>query len=250
MNKRIPLRILLWLLLFGAIGVFVFSAYNWLDIRQEYTAASAAYDDIRDRALYDADSTDRDAELGIPARGIDWDELHQINEDIIGWIYSPGTVIDYPVMRADDYSWFLSRLPDGTFNANGSIFLDFNHSPDFSDPISVLYGHHMRSGAMFGTLPGYRNQSYFDDHPVMFLYTPHTNFRIDLMYGFVVAERQWRARAFMFEENIPSLLEFAADNTTFESGVNWQEGDRILAMSTCEYDFDDARYVVLGILRY
>jgi sortase B len=245
MNKRI----LLWILLVAALGVFAYAAHGYWQVQQVYASGNAAFDAIRNLAIYDGEPTDEDAYWGIPPKGIDWDALREINEDTIGWIYSPGTVIDYPIMRADDYSWFLSRLPDGTFNANGSIFLDFNHSPDFSEPISVIYGHHMRSGAMFGTLNHYRQQSFFEDHPVMFLYTPQRNYRVDLMYGFVVAEGEWRARAFMFQENIPSLLAFADDRTTFRSDISWSEGDRILAMSTCEYDFDDARYVVLGILR-
>lgn len=103
---------------------------------------------------------------------------------------------------------------------------------------------------MFGSLNGYRSQSFYDSHPVMFLYTPQRNYRIDLMSGFVLAERQWRENAFMFPENLPQLLDFASKNTTFESSVTWTEGDRILGMSTCEYDFDGARYVVLGIMRY
>lgn len=103
---------------------------------------------------------------------------------------------------------------------------------------------------MFGTLNLYRRQAFFEDHPVMFLYTPERNYRVDLMYGFLVAEGEFRANAFMFQENVPSLLEFAAERTTFESDVSFQSGDRLLGMSTCEYDFDNARYVVLGILRY
>ena len=245
MNKRI----LLWILLVAALGVFVYAAHGYWQLQQVYAQAATAFEEIREVAIYEGEPIQDDEYWGIPTKGIDWDALREINPDTIGWIYSPGTVIDYPVMRGEDYSWFLSRLPDGTFNANGSIFLDYNHSPDFSEPISVIYGHHMLSGAMFGTLPNYRQQSFFEDHPVMYLYTPQRNYRVDLMYGFVVAEGQWRARGFIFQENIPSLLTFAAENTTFESEVQWQVGDRILAMSTCEYDFDDARYVVLGVLR-
>ena len=245
MNKRI----LLWMLLVAALGVFVYAAHGYWQLQQVYAQAAAAYEEIRDVAIYEGEPIEDDEYWGIPTKGIDWDALRAINPDTIGWIYSPGTVIDYPVMRGEDYTWYLSRLPDGTFNANGSIFLDYNHSPDFSDPISVIYGHHMLSGAMFGTLPNYRQQSFFENHPVMYLYTPQRNYRVDLMYGFVVAEGQWRARGFIFQENIPTLLTFASENTTFNSEVQWQVGDRILAMSTCEYDFDDARYVVLGILR-
>jgi len=246
MNKRI----FLWILLVAALAVFGYSGFRYYQIQEIYASGNAAYGAIRGH-VGEGDGSDRDAELGIPPRDIDWDGLHaDVSPDIIGWIYSPGTPIDYPIMRTDNYVHFLSRLPDGTFNANGSIFLDFNHSPDFSDLLSIIYGHHMRSGAMFGTLNAYRRQAFFEDHPVMFLYTPERNYRVDLMYGFLVAEGEFRANAFMFQENVPYLLEFAAERTTFESDVSFQPGDRLLGMSTCEYDFDNARYVVLGILRY
>jgi sortase B len=65
----------------------------------------------------------------------------------------------------------------------------------------------------------------------------------------VIGAGQWTEHAFMYQENIVSLIEYAAKNTTFTSGVNYQEGDRVVALSTCSYEFNDARYVVLGILR-
>jgi sortase B len=83
----------------------------------------------------------------------------------------------------------------------------------------------------------------------MYLYTEKENFRIDILYGFVIGAGQWRDRAFMYEINISDLLAYAKTNTTFESGAEYEEGDRIIAMSTCSYDFEDARYVIVGRLR-
>ena len=180
---------------------------------------------------------------------IDFDVLKTINERADSWLYSPGTVIDYPVMVADDYDYYLNHLPDGTVNANGSLFIDYNNAPDYSDPLTVIYGHHMKSGRMFGSLVGYKGQKYYEDHPVMYIYTEQGKNRLDLMYGCVIDAGQWSERAFMYSENIDDLLAYAAENTTFKSGVEYNEGDRIVALSTCSYEFDEARYVVLGILR-
>jgi sortase B len=180
---------------------------------------------------------------------IDFDALGEINEDAVAWLYCPDTVIDYPVMRADDYSYYLNHLPDGAQNVNGSVFIDYNCASDFTDPLTVLYGHHMKSGMMFGSLNGYKNQEYFEEHPYMYLYTQQGDYRIDLIYGCVIDAGQWRERAFMYPENVESLLAYAAYNTTFESGAEYSEGDRVVAMSTCSYEFNNARYVVLGVLR-
>ena len=185
----------------------------------------------------------------VPDQGIDFAALKTINSDAVAWLYSPGTLIDYPVMKADDYNRYLHYLPNGTANANGSLFIDYNNAPDFSGRLTVIYGHNMKSKKMFGSLPGYKDQAYYDDHPYMYLYTEHGNYRIDLLYGFVIGAGQWRSRAFMYDLNTDELLAYAAHRTTFQSGAEYKDGDRIVALSTCSYEFDDARYVVIGILR-
>jgi len=188
-------------------------------------------------------------QIAIPDMAIDFAALKAINADSAAWLYSPDTVIDYPVMRATDYSYYLQHLPNGSLNANGSLFIDYNCAPDFSDSLTIIYGHHMKSGRMFGSIVGYKKQAYFDAHPNMYLYTADGSYRIDLIYGCVIGAGQWRERAFMFKENLDSLLTYAAHNTTFSSDVAYAEGDRVVALSTCSYEFDNARYLVIGVLR-
>jgi sortase B len=180
---------------------------------------------------------------------IDFNALKAINRNAVAWLYSPDTVIDYPVMRTSDYSYYLDKLPDGSKNANGSLFIDYNNASDFSSALTVIYGHNMKSGRMFGSLPSYKSQSYYNKHPYMYLYTERRSYRLDLIYGCTIGAGQWRERAFMYAENVASLISYAAHNTTFNSGVSYQSGDRVVALSTCTFEFNDARYVVLGILR-
>ena len=190
--------------------------------------------------------TEENGKIYIPEIGINFDNLSAVSGDAVAWLYCPDTVIDYPVMKAEEYSYYLNHLPDGTQNANGSLFIDFNNAPDFSEALTVIYGHNMRSKMMFGSLAGYKSQGYYDEHPYMYLYTKEANYRIELLYGCVVGAGQWRERAFMYGENAGALIEYAAQNTTFESGAVYSEGDRIIAMSTCSYEFENARYVVIG----
>jgi len=187
--------------------------------------------------------------IDIPDISIDFNALRAINPDASAWLYCPDTAIDYPVMRADDFEYYLRHLPDGTVNANGSLFTDYNNAADFSGGLTVIYGHHMKSGQMFGSLTGYKKQAYFEAHPYMYLYTGDANYRIDLIYGFVIGAEVWRERAFMLEANSDDLLAYAARKTTFASGAEYAQGDRLVALYTCAYDFDDASYVVLGVMR-
>ncbi|MCL2125347.1 MAG: class B sortase [Oscillospiraceae bacterium] len=197
----------------------------------------------------ESDEAERVYDIYIPGVEIDFAALREINKDAAAWLYSPGTVIDYPVLESDNYSYYLNHLPDGTVNANGSLFIDYNSEPDFSGPLTVVYGHHMKSGSMFGSLVEYKRQEYFDEHPFMYLYAEHGDYRIDVMYGVVIGAGQWKERAFMYAENIDAFVEYAEANSTFVSGVVFEEGDRLVALSTCSYEFDDARYVVLGVLK-
>jgi sortase B len=158
-------------------------------------------------------------------------------------------MIDYPIVRATEYDYYLHRLPDGTFNANGTLFIDYNWK-DFSDRFLIVYGHNMKSGRMFGSLSNYKRQEYFNAHPYLYLYTEQgEKYRIELMYGCVIGAGQWRDRAFMFDVNMDSLLAYAAHNTTFSSDIQYTQGDKIITLSTCSYEFDGARYVVIGVLR-
>ena len=184
-----------------------------------------------------------------PDMPIDFAALWSVNPDATAWLYCPDTVIDYPVMRAKDYDYYLRRLPDGTYNVNGSLFIDYNCTPDFADRLTVIYGHNMRSGQMLGSLKGYKGQAYYEKHPYMYLYTGQEICRVDLLYGCVIGAGQWRDRAFMYEMNLDALLAYAARNTTFASKAQYAPGDRVVALSTCSYEFDGARYVVIGVLR-
>ena len=258
------------------IGIMAYTGTELVKAQQIYSEGNMIYDNLRNQ-IRDADFNyswideniqhdeygryseygQSDSAIGsynapriyVPFLDIDFDLLEKVNPDSAAWLYSPNTAIDYPVMRASDYNYYLKHLPDGTRNANGSLFIDYNNSPLFDDRLTVIYGHHMKSGSMFGSLVGYKKHSYYEQNPYMYLYTENGNYRIDLLYGFVVDAGGWSERAFMFEENVDELLAYAKANTTFVSNAAYEDGDQIIALSTCSYEFDDARYVVLGILQ-
>jgi len=261
-------RIIALVVLFVALGVVVYSATQLIAANKIYAEGNMSYEDLRGQVRTvplpglgsqstatspgsQGSETDPTSEprVEIPPLEINYAALGAINADAAAWLYCPDTVIDYPVMRATDYDYYLNHLPDGTYNANGSLFIDYNNASDFSDRLTVIYGHHMQSKAMFGSLVGYKSQRYFDEHPYMYLYTEQGNYRIELIYGCVIGAGQWRERAFMYSENVDSLMAYAAHNTTFSSDVAYAPGDRIVVLSTCSYEFNDARYVVIGVLR-
>lgn len=176
--------------------------------------------------------------------------LRDKNSDVIAWIYGPGTVINYPVVQGTDNEFYLTHMFDGRENKCGSIFMDSLNESDFSNANSVLHGHHMKNGTMFASLMKYESQSYFDSHPVFWLTTPEKSYRVEIFSGFVTStdSEVWQL-SFATEEEHQKWLDKMVANSAFESEIKPSVDDHILTLSTCSYEYDDARFVVLGILR-
>ncbi len=184
--------------------------------------------------------------LGI---SVDFDALRSINPEAVGWIYCPDTAINYPVVQGSDNDYYLRHLLDGTSNRNGTIFADANNSSGFADQNTILYGHHMKNGAMFASLEGYREQAYFDQHPVLYLLTPEGDYQLQVFSACVTsASDEVYTLQFGDAEDYRLWLNRQAARSDIESSVSVAETDRVITLSTCAYDFDDARYVVLAKL--
>lgn len=180
---------------------------------------------------------------------VNFEYLHGINEDVAGWIYCEDTPISYPFLQSPDNDYYLYRLVDGTQNPSGSLFLDFRNQFDMSDWNSVIYGHNMHDGSMFASLNEYKKQEYYDAHPVMYLLTPEKQYKVELVAGILS-----RADASFYDFPVPEdrreeVVRDWLKASTFETKTQIQPDDRFVTLSTCSYEFSDARYVVIGILR-
>lgn len=107
----------------------------------------------------------------------------------------------------------------------------------------------MRSGAMFAALDGYKCQSFYDAHPTMLLITPDATYEVQLFAAYVAdpSEYAWEV-SFANDDDIQAWIDAAIARSTFTSDVKPKPGDRLLTLSTCSYEFGDARFVVVGIL--
>ena len=91
-------------------------------------------------------------------------ELMKLNKDVVGWITIFDTHISYPVVQGKDNQEYLNKDVFGKFSFSGSIFLDYRNACDFTDSYSIIYGHHMEYGAMFGDVVEFKNDDYFQEH--------------------------------------------------------------------------------------
>ena len=180
---------------------------------------------------------------------VDFDQLWAQNKDIIAWIYCPGTPINYPVVQSADNDYYLRRLLDGKRNTAGTIFADYRNAPDFSDFNTLIYGHNMRNETMFGTLKEYKNQAYYEAHPVWYLLTPQTNYKVELVAGFLVSE--YDAIYYMrdTEEQQREHLLTLFEKSVFDANLEMEETDKLVSFSTCERGQNDKRFILTGILK-
>lgn len=112
----------------------------------------------------------------------------------------------------------------------------------------MIYGHNMKNKTMFGSIGDYREQGYYEDHPVMWLLTEQGNYKVELVAGFVTPAT---SNAYVNPGSDAEMLELAMESvkkSTFHTNVQLAEGDRFLTLSTCSYEYDNARYVLVGRL--
>lgn len=195
-----------------------------------------------------AENPDTESEANIPVTA-DFAALQKINPDIVAWIYSPGTKINYPIVQGKDNDYYLHRLVNGQKNAGGTLFMDCNNGATFTDDNTIIYGHHMKNGSMFAGLEKYKEQSYYDAHPVLYLLTPEKSYRLIVFAGFVTASDSPVYTLQFQDADRESWVEKALKQSDFQTDVQVAADEPVVTLSTCDYTYEDARYVVLGVLR-
>ena len=243
------------------IGAGAYLGRQGLSELRERRAGSDYYARLADRingAAGEADSASPEAEGkssdGAPSgeakpgvSAIDFDGLRKSSPDVVGWIRIEDTCIDYPVVRGEDNVYYLNHLPDQTENSAGSIMLDAACDDGFGSTVSILHGHHMRSGAMFGDLDQFAREEYYRAHPVIHLFTPNGDYAVEIFAACTVD-----GEAFGYPTGFQNAAELAAfvdglkARTAYETDVEIVCGDRMLLLSTCAYSFETARFVVAG----
>lgn len=176
--------------------------------------------------------------------------LMEINPDVCAWLTIEGTRIDYPIVQGEDNTTYLNTDVRGDFSLSGSIFLDYRNLRDFSDPYSLVYGHHMEGGAMFGALDSFAAEEFFDEHSQGVLYLPDRTLGIEL-FAFMRVDAyddQVFNSGDLRESEMEGLLERVESESEVFRDIGMGSGDRVIALSTCSDAGTNGRTVVLGRL--
>ena len=187
-------------------------------------------------------------EIEVVDLSVDYEALFSQNGDVAGWIYCEGTAINYPIVRGSNNDYYLNHRFDGVYSSFGSIFIDYRHPKDFSASDTLIYGHHMDNGSMFAAIVKYKSQSFYNDTATIVIYTPSGDYLLELFAGYTAATDDICYSYPIYGGERKTLIDHALALSSFQSGIVPSDSDRIVTLSTCAYDFKDARYVLLGIL--
>lgn len=180
---------------------------------------------------------------------LDFEALSSKCPGIVAWVRIENTAVDYPVMQGQDNDFYLSHLPNGKGAQRGSIFLDYHNMPDFSDRNTLIYGHNMKSGSMFGSLKKYETASYYQDHPTVLIFTPKKNIEVELFAGYLINASEEIPPILFWDDNaFESYIKDIKERSIFDSDVTVSADDRLVSLCTCSYDVRDGRLILVGKL--
>lgn len=183
----------------------------------------------------------------------DYRQLKAENPNLIGWLKIDGTDINYPVMKSKDNSYYLTHSFDGKNSTAGALFMDYRSDAVNPTTNTIIYGHNMNNGSMFGELKNFLSEKYFNEHTTIKFDTIYEHREYELVavclakvkkaddnsfryYNFIQAknENEWNA----FTESVGAMV--------VNGGMSVKAGDELLTLSTCNSYIEDGRLFLLA----
>lgn len=189
-----------------------------------------------------------------PSFEVNFDELKKINSDVIGWIVIEGTQVNYPIVQANNNTFYLSHSYDKKWNSLGSIFADYQSSNNFSDYNTFIYGHHTKNGSMFGELYKYMNKEFYESHKSFNLYTPDDNYLAEVFSAYVDS-----TKSDSYNQSFSSIKEFkdyinlVKEKSNYDTEIEIDVSkDKIITLYSCSHESNRQktdRYYIHAVIR-
>lgn len=256
-----------FLIMFGCVGYLIFYQYmstrtqheleQLADMREEYQSNTTKTSDTSSKEEdkhYYANITDDTRDGVLPEVLPLYEDLYNQNKSLIGWLKIADTIIDYPVMQAPNNEYYLDHNFHQKYDKNGSIFLDAECSVYPRSDNLILYGHHMKSGKMFGSLWKFEDKNYYLKHKHIEFDTIYETGIYEIMYVFrdrVYSKEDVNFKYYEFmnansETEFNSYMNEMAAMSYYDTGVVAEYGDKLLTLSTCDYEQNNGRFVVVA----
>lgn len=185
---------------------------------------------------------------------IDYDALTKINSDFVGWIYYAPLELSYPIVRGIDNDYYTHYTFENEKNSSGAIFMDFLNKPDFSHFNTIIYGHNMRNGTMFGSLKKLLNDpSIIEEDPYIYIFTKDKVMMYEICAAYITNASshtydltQTVEEQADYVEYIRDAATYYRDDTMLEESLT--EDTKLITLSTCHGLHTSNRTVIHGVL--
>ncbi|MBS7210057.1 MAG: class B sortase [Lachnospiraceae bacterium] len=228
-----------------AICVFCFSAFQLYQIFSSYKKGNDEYDKIKNLAI-----TVEKTEKGEEKFKVDFNKLWDINPDTIGWIrFEEPSRINYPVVHSHNNKEYLTKLFGTGKNTYGTLFVDKDNSGDFQDKNTIIYGHRMKSGSMFGQLEKYMEESFYKEHPYFYIYTPDgKESKYQVISAAVVKDTsRTYTKTFQNDEEFMDYIDYVRSISNYQTDAEVTKDSHIVSLSTCTIDSNEDRFVLQAV---
>lgn len=263
-NKALIIIIVIFAaVLLCAVGYFVYKTININGAQDEYnTIASsfASFDEpttaAADVAENQMDTTKEQSTTAKPKKvdnPVNVAELNAQNPDIYAWIYIPDTNVNYPVLQSGyDDNFYLDHDIYKNYSFPGAIYTQSCNSKDWSDRVTLLYGHNMRNGSMFATLHNFESTEFFNSHPYIYIYTENRKLTYEIVTAFVYDSRHIMnsfdfSNDKVFQEWLDNAKQPRSVSSNVRSDTPLSLDSKMIVLSTC-LNGGDGRYLVQGVL--
>ena len=227
-----------------AAGILLFLAFQQWRVYQEgndeYKEIVSENTDSDPPKNTDTPSTEDDF-------SVDWDSLRSKNPDIVGWIRMDPTV-NYPIVKGADNSFYLHHGFNRSYNINGCIFMHYQNKKDWSDRNTIVYGHNMNSGVMFGNNDYYMDKSYAKTHPYFYIYVPEGRYRYKIFDTIVTNDATEPYEiSFLSDDDFNKWLSKMSGIKKYGLDTQVATDDKIVTLSTCT-SHGKKRFIIQGVL--
>lgn len=200
--------------------------WQYQQARKEYKTIAAAYTKKEPQSAENA-----------AALSIDWDSLRAENADVIGWIEMPALeVLNYPVVRGQDDFYYLNHSYTGAYRPAGAIFMEAQNSGTFADLHTIVYGHNVKDGSMFGGLTKFREKDFYEKSGGTFtLYTPNGSWKYEIfsVEDVTVEDPAVYSIGFVKGAEYEAFLTAMKQRSLYDTGVAVDGNDYVITLSTC-----------------
>ena len=180
---------------------------------------------------------------------MDFSALREVNSEVFGWIYIPGTTISYPLVQGQDNDYYLNHTWKKTYGSVGAIFLECQNHADLSDFNTIVYGHRMNNNSMFGPLRRYQKQSFWEAHPYLYLTDDSGTHQYEIFAAYEASVSSVTYQlGFSGTTSKQAFLEECLSRSVLTTGITPTENDHILTLSTCTGNGHATRWVVQAVL--